>query len=312
MKQGLATSTRYTSKELINLEIEVKELDQKILDSENILFNQFKNKILMEKSRIENLSKFIGSIDFFYTCANNAIQFQHQKPIFITNETNELSIINGKHPVLNIKKDIFIPNDLFLNKDHSICLITGPNMGGKSTFLKQNALLILMSQVGMFVPAKMTTKVFDGLFVRIGAADDISNNESTFMVEMKECSEILNLSTSESFVVLDEVGRGTSVQDGISISRAIIEYLHDIIRCFCLISTHYNELVECEKYLSRFKNYKVDILIETNSIVFLYKIIQGIAEKSFGIEVAKKANLPKQVIERSKVIFEELEILKKS
>lgn len=304
LKQGLATSSRYTNYKLIELETKLKTLETEIYEVEHVLFEKMKEKIQNHKHEINDLAKYIGYLDYFHCCSICAINNNYYRPEFVT--TNTLDIKNGRHPIIEHNQETFVSNDLNFSELKTEILITGPNMGGKSTFLRQNALIILMAQIGMFVPGKVKSKIFNGIFVRIGSGDNITQNESTFMLEMNECSEILRLSSENSLIILDEVGRGTSTNDGMSICIAILEYIHDILKCFALISTHYHELSKCESYLSRFENNKVDIFINNEDIIYLYKIKKGIAEGSFGINVASKAKLPIEIINRSKEIFYKL------
>lgn len=308
LKQGLSTSSRYTNEDLILLENQFKTLENQLVTIEKELFHKMKDLLLEEIEEIKKLTEIIGKLDFILSCAQNAIELSMIRPKF--SEDNKINIHGGYHPVLFSKDRNFIDNDLFLDHSVSQIIITGPNMGGKSTFLRQNALCILMAQCGMFVPAKLyESKIFSSLFVRMGASDNIAEKESTFMVEMKECSNIINSIDENSFVVLDEIGRGTSTRDGISISMAIIEYISQEINCFALISTHYKEL--CSSTLQKLQFFKADVKISNNNneskivnkIIFLYKIVPGIAEDSFGIHVAEMSNLPQSILTRARSIL---------
>ena len=305
LKQGLANSSRYTTNDLIGLEVKIKSVREKMVLAEKAIFNDFLDKILEEKSSIEKLSNFIGEIDYFHSSALCAIKNNYYRPEF-TNEKHVFSIEEGRHPIIEKNIDLFIKNNTSMNKNNKIYFITGPNMGGKSTYLRQNALFILMGQCGMFVPAKMKSSVFDGLFVRMGSGDNSINQESTFMVEMKECAEIINKSTENSFIVLDEVGRGTSTTDGTSICMAIIEYIHDIKDSLGLISSHYTEITDKLDHLNKLSLKRMKVYIKDSKIVFMHEIEDGISSSSFGVEVAEKSGLPTLIIERSKKILKNL------
>jgi len=314
LKQGLSTSSRYTNEDLIILENQLKTIENQLLTIEKELFQKMKDLLLEEIEEIKKLTEIIGKLDFILSCAQNAIELSLTRPKFSEehlSKENKINIQGSFHPVLFSKDRNFIDNDLFLDDSVSQIIITGPNMGGKSTFLRQNALCILMAQCGMFVPAKIyESKIFSSLFVRMGASDNIAEKESTFMVEMKECSNIINSIDENSFVVLDEIGRGTSTRDGISISMAIIEYISQEIKCFALISTHYKEL--CSLTLPKLQFFKADVKISNNNlisnrisnrIIFLYRIVPGVAEDSFGIHVAEMSNLPNSIINRAKFLL---------
>lgn len=297
LKQGLVDHSRYTTEQLIKLEGEIAQINMEIINEKNILWQVFKNKF--NEKEFYELSNYIGWVDHFQNAAKIAIKNKYYEPVFINTDSNLMEILECRHATIE-QKEKFIKNDLILD---GMWLITGPNMGGKSTFLRQNALVVLMAQCGLFIPAKAKLPIFHSLFIRIGASDNIVMGESTFMTEMIECSEILQEATHKSFVLLDEIGRGTSMQDGLAISIAIIEYLHDIIRCNTLISTHYNELNHCEDYLSKLSNYCVQILDDT----LMFKIIPGVA-KSYGISVAKMAKIPSSIIKRCEEIFKNIKI----
>jgi DNA mismatch repair protein MutS len=233
-------------------------------------------------------------------------------------DDDRLDIVNGRHPVVETMPLIdpeglaisFVPNDVRMSKEDLIHIITGPNMSGKSTFLRQVALIVLMAQIGSFVPADMAqVGLVDRIFTRIGAQDEIHAGQSTFMVEMVETAAILAQSSHRSLVVLDEVGRGTSTYDGLAIARAVVEYIHNnpSIRAKTLFATHYHELVEVAKYLPHVRNYNVAVTEEGNRVIFLHKIVPGGADRSYGIHVAQIAGIPKAVTDRATEILEELE-----
>jgi DNA mismatch repair protein MutS len=227
-------------------------------------------------------------------------------------EDGELRIVAGRHPVVEItqREEPFVPNDACFNEEESILLITGPNMAGKSTYLRQVALIVLMAQIGSFVPAdEAEIALVDRIFTRIGAQDEISAGQSTFMVEMVETANLLNHATVRSLLVLDEVGRGTSTYDGISIAWAVVEHIHNHprLRCKTLFATHYHELTQLSELLPRVRNYNVAVAEEKDRVVFLRRIVPGGADQSYGIHVAQLAGLPKPVIHRAEEILEELE-----
>ncbi|MBQ3494307.1 MAG: DNA mismatch repair protein MutS, partial [Clostridia bacterium] len=226
----------------------------------------------------------------------------------ISNEF-ELKIIEGRHPVVEkVIKDEYVPNDIIMDNKTSILLITGPNMAGKSTYMRQVAVITLMAHIGCFVPAKSAEMpIVDRVFTRVGASDDLSFGQSTFMVEMIEVAEILKNATNSSLIVLDEIGRGTSTYDGLSIAWAVVEYLSKNLKAKTLFATHYHELTELENFLDGVKNYKISVKELNNTIVFLRKIVRGGASRSFGIEVAKLAGVPEDVISRAKEISKNLE-----
>ena len=267
---------------------------------------------MVYESDIRSAADSIGELDFFLSLGFVSKEENWVKPEISNN--NELTIISGRHPIVeknvNIKGETsFIPNDCNLDgKKNIINLITGPNMAGKSTFLRQNAIIIILAQMGCYVPAnKAKIGVVDRVFSRIGASDDLSEGHSTFMIEMLETATILNQATEKSFVILDEIGRGTSTVDGLSIAWATLEYLHKNNKSRTLFATHFHELTVLERTLPKLCNLTVKIKELEDNIIFLHKIIKGKANHSFGIEVAKLAGIPIEVIERSKSLLEDFE-----
>lgn len=306
-RQTLPNFVRFTTSEL-------KELETKIVNARNYsqkleteLFFDILEKIAKYSSNLQTTAKAFALLDVILSFAYNANKQNLTKPIL--DSSNEIIIEEARHLVVekNLKVGAltdFIANDLRLTFKENIWLITGPNMAGKSTFLRQNAIIILMAQMGSFVPAKMAKiGLVDKLFTRIGAYDDLSSNQSTFMVEMIEAANILNNATKNSFVILDEIGRGTATVDGLSIAFSILEYLHNKIGSRCLFATHYHELIDMVKPFKNLGFYTVLVKEWQNEVVFMHKIIKGVAEKSYGIFVAKIAGLPKPVIERAKQIL---------
>lgn len=301
-KQSLATSVRYITKELIDLELSVLRADAEYTKLENSIFIKLCESVLDYSDILFYTSEIISEIDVFISFATLAIKRNYVKPIVSYN--NKINIIEGKHPVIEGKID-FIPNDLILDDSKNMILLTGPNMAGKSTYLRQNAIIILMAQIGSFVPAKYAEiGLVDKLFSRVGASDIIYSGKSTFMVEMIEVANILNNATKRSFVILDEIGRGTAFCDGISIANAVLEYIHTKIACRTIFATHYHELCEIEDNLSQLKCCYVFVDDNDSQINFTYSICNGRNNHSYGINVAKLAGLPCDVIERATEIFQ--------
>ncbi len=307
-KQTLVNSERYFTYELKEYEEKVLSAQSKILDIENRIFEQLNTYILSESKNISINSSLINKLDLLSSFAEKAIKENYVRPNL--SERPILEIIKGRHPVVekllpNTEK--FIPNDLRLNSEiNQIHLITGPNMAGKSTYLRQVGLIVLMSQIGSFVPAKSAKiGIVDRLFTRVGASDNLAGGESTFMVEMNEAANILNNATEKSLILLDEIGRGTATFDGLSIAWAITEYIHDSpgVNARTLFATHYHELTELSKKLDRLRNYHVEIKEHGDQIVFLRSISKGPVDKSYGIQVAQMAGLPKSIIKRAKEIL---------
>jgi DNA mismatch repair protein MutS len=265
--------------------------------------------------RLLATARAIAEIDVYSSLAEVAMRYRYVRPSL--NDDNGIHIINGRHPVveLTLRDEPFVPNDVTLSNDELIHIITGPNMSGKSTFLRQTALVVLMAQIGSFVPAESATiGLVDRIFTRIGAQDDISVGQSTFMVEMVETANILTHATRRSLIILDEIGRGTSTYDGIAIARAIVEHIHNHpqLQAKTLFATHYHELIELEKILPKVRNYNVSVLDQGGRVVFLHKIVRGGADKSYGIHVAQLAGIPKTVVHRAEQVLKELEDLQET
>ncbi len=255
------------------------------------------------------MSKTIANIDVFVSLATVAYINNYVRPQI--NEDDKLDIKNGRHPVVEniVGEENFVPNDTYLNTGENIInIITGPNMAGKSTYMRQTAVIALMAHIGSFVPAEYANiPILDRIFTRVGASDDLSQGQSTFMVEMSEVSHILKNATDKSLVILDEIGRGTSTYDGISLALSIVEYIQSKIKCKTLFATHYHELTDLENEFSEVKNYSIAVKEDDDNIIFLRKIIPTGADKSYGIYVAKLAKLPDEVINRSREILSDLE-----
>lgn len=311
-RQTTANTYRFTNDDLVSLENHINTASFKISELELKIFNALKRMVLDYESDIRSAADIIGEIDFFLSLGVVSKEENWVKPEISNN--NELTIINGRHPIVeknvNLKGETsFIPNDCNLDgKKNIINLITGPNMAGKSTFLRQNAIIIILAQMGCYVPANQAKiGIVDRVFSRIGASDDLSEGHSTFMIEMLETATILNQATEKSFVILDEIGRGTSTVDGLSIAWSTLEYLHKNNKSRTLFATHFHELTVLEKTLPKLCNLTVKIKESDDNIIFLHKIVKGKANHSFGIEVAKLAGIPMEVIERSKSLLEDFE-----
>jgi len=307
-RQTQVNSERFVTDELKEKESKILSAQERILDLEFELFIDVLEKIKKNVVEIQEISKKIAKLDCYLSLAQIASKNNYIKPIF--NEEGIININSARHPVVEENSNLdFIPNDCFLSLDERTMIITGPNLAGKSTFLRQCALIILMAQIGSFVPAKFANlSIVDRIFSRIGAYDDLVHGQSTFMVEMTETANILNNATNNSFVILDEIGRGTSTYDGVSLAWAIAKYLNNVIRCKTLFATHYHHLNEMEKSISGIKNYNVLVQEKDDEIVFLRKIVRGSTDKSYGIQVAKLAGIPVEVVENAKEIMNIIEI----
>ena len=310
-KQTLSNSERYITPELKDKEAMILGAEEKSQDLEYQLFIKVREKIGEETERIQKSARIIAQLDALISLADVALENDYVKPEI--NEQKEIEIKSGRHPVvekMNIGEP-FVPNDTELdNQDNRFSIITGPNMSGKSTYMRQVALITLLAQIGSFVPAtEVKLGIVDRIFTRVGASDDLTTGQSTFMVEMNEVANILNNATQDSLIILDEVGRGTSTYDGLSIAWAVIEYINqpENIGAKTLFATHYHELTELEEKLPGVRNYNVAVKEEGDDIAFLRKIVAGGADKSYGIEVAKRAGIPDEVINRSKEILTKLE-----
>ncbi|MDU1566068.1 MAG: DNA mismatch repair protein MutS [Clostridium sp.] len=310
-KQTLANAERFITQELKEMEDKILGAEEKLVSLEYDLFIEIREAIEKEIARLKQSARIIGNLDALSTLSLIAVENDYVKPSI--NEDGIIEINEGRHPVVEkvIGKGEFVSNDTTLNSnDNRLLLITGPNMAGKSTYMRQVALITLMAQIGSFVPAKSANiSICDKIFTRIGASDDLAGGKSTFMVEMWEVSNILKNATSKSLVLLDEVGRGTSTYDGLSIAWSVIEYIskNNNLKCKTLFATHYHELTKLEGVIEGVKNYSVAVSEIDDNIIFLRKIVEGGADQSYGIEVAKLAGLPTQVIDRAKEILSSLE-----
>ena len=309
-KQTLANAERYITPELKELEDMILGAEDKLVTLEYDLFCEVRSKIAAEVVRIQRTAKAVAGLDVFVSLALVADQNNYCRPKI--NENGIIDIKGGRHPVVEkmINNDMFIDNDTYLdNGNHRISIITGPNMAGKSTYMRQTALIVLMAQLGSYVPAASAKiGIVDRIFTRVGASDDLASGQSTFMVEMNEVANILRNATSNSLLILDEIGRGTSTYDGLSIAWAVVEHISNpkILGAKTLFATHYHELTELEGTISGVNNYCIAVKEQGDDIVFLRKIVKGGADKSYGIQVAKLAGVPEPVIARAKELVEEL------
>lgn len=309
-KQTLTNAERYTTPKLKELEDMILNAEDKLTALEYDKFCEVRDTIAAQIERIQRTAKAIARLDVFASLSLVAERYHYVRPAL--NEKGIIDIRDGRHPVVErmIEHDMFIANDTYLdNQKHCIAVITGPNMAGKSTYMRQTALIVLMAQIGSFVPAKSANiSIVDRIFTRVGASDDLASGQSTFMVEMNEVANILRNATSKSLLVLDEIGRGTSTFDGLSIAWAVIEHISNrkLLGAKTLFATHYHELTELEGKINNVNNYCIAVKEKGDDIVFLRKIIKGGADKSYGIQVAKLAGVPDMVIDRAKEIVEQL------
>jgi len=316
-KQTLVGAERFTTPELKEYETRILDAQEKIVEIERRLFTELRTAIAAEAKRIRQTALALAEVDVLASFAQHAALRNYCRPNFVPTEegaAGDLEILEGRHPVIEQQEmaggtERFVPNDLYLNAStHTILLLTGPNMGGKSTYLRQTALIVILAQMGSFVPARSARlSVVDRVFTRIGASDNLARGRSTFMVEMTETAAILHTATARSLILLDEVGRGTSTYDGLAIAWAAVEYLHARVRAKTLFATHYFELTELAEQLSGVKNYHVSVKETGGGIAFLRKVEPGAADRSYGIEVAKLAGLPNDVITRAREVLAEHE-----
>jgi len=310
-KQTLSNGERYITPELKEYEELILGAEEKLIELEYQIFNSIREKIAEQVERIQQTAKILAQLDVLASLAEIAVQYNYVKPE--VDEADRIEIKAGRHVVIErlMGNNSFVSNDTQLdNKINQIILLTGPNMAGKSTYMRQVALIVLLAQIGSFIPASAAKiGLVDRIFTRIGAADDIITGQSTFMVEMQELANILHNATAKSLIILDEIGRGTSTYDGLSIAWAVAEYLHEEkrIKAKTLFATHYHELTELENHLSGLKNYSVAVKENKEDVIFLRKIIPGKVDKSYGVYVAKLAGLPEAVLSRARDILSDLE-----
>ena len=311
-KQTLVNAERFTTPELKEYEAKILDAQEKIVAIERRLFAELRTAIAGEARRIRQTALAVAEVDVLASLAHIAALRDYRRPAF--DGSGDLEIVEGRHPVIERQEiagggERFVPNDLFLNPTtHTVLVLTGPNMGGKSTYLRQAALIVILAQMGSFVPARSARlSLVDRVFTRIGASDNVARGRSTFMVEMTETAAILHTATTRSLILLDEVGRGTSTYDGLAIAWAAVEYIHARLRAKTLFATHYFELTELADQLSGVKNYHVSVKETGGGIVFLRKVEPGAADRSYGIEVAKLAGLPNEVTDRAREVLIEHE-----
>ena len=310
-KQTLVNAERFTTPELKEYESKILDAQEKIVEIERLLFAELRSAIAGEARRIRQTALALAEVDVLASLAQIAALRNYCRPKF--DDSSDIEIVEGRHPVIEqmemASSERFVPNDLYLNSTtHTVLVLTGPNMGGKSTYLRQAALTVILAQMGSFVPARSARLgIVDRVFTRIGASDNLARGRSTFMVEMTETAAILNTATPRSLVLLDEVGRGTATYDGLAIAWAAVEYIHARTRAKTLFATHYFELTELAQQLSGVKNYHVSVKETGGGIVFLRKVEPGAADRSYGIEVAKLAGLPNEVIIRAREVLAEHE-----
>ena len=306
-KQTLVNAERYIVPELKEFENKILGAKEKIQQLEYYLFDELRTMIRSKMTEIQETARAISIVDVLNALAVAAYKYNYVRPEL--NNRGEIKIVDGRHPVVErlLEKEIFVPNNTNLNNDDErMMIITGPNMAGKSTYMRQVALLVLMAQMGSFIPARQASICpVDKIFTRVGASDDLATGQSTFMVEMNEVAQILQYATKNSLIILDEVGRGTSTFDGMSIAHAVMEYIHDKIKAKTLFATHYHQLMALEGVLPGVKNYSVAVKERGKDIVFLRRIVPGGTDRSYGVHVARLAGLPKKVLDRAEELLTE-------
>jgi DNA mismatch repair protein MutS len=306
-KQSLKNSERFTTPELQEKEYLIRSADENIVTLEKDLYLNILDKLNDYSDKIKDLAQGIGQLDTLNNLAELAVKRNYTKPII--DDSGIIELKDSKHPILDLIQEDVVSNDLYMDSNENrFLIITGPNMAGKSTYMRQIAIILIMAQIGSFVPAK-TAKigVVDKIFTRVGASDDVLRGQSTFMTEMIELSNILNSATNSSLVILDEIGRGTSTFDGLSIAWATAEFIHNVIGCKTLFATHYHQMIELEKFLNGVKNYYISVKETPEGLVFIRKIMRGGMSESYGIEVAKLAGLPTLLINRARQVLEKIE-----
>lgn len=308
-KQTLANAERFVTQELKEKEDAIVHAQERSIRLEVELFNNLLNQIKVYLPKLHDVANALATIDALYALADISSENGYVRPVFHTEHAIHME--EARHPILDrmMKTSRYVSNDLHMSENHDILIITGPNMGGKSTYMRQTALLVIMAQIGCFVPArKAEMPIFDQIFTRIGASDDIMSGQSTFMVEMIEANNALQNATANSLILFDEIGRGTSTYDGMALAQAMIEYIMRNIKAKTLFSTHYHELTEMETEDNSIRNVHVDVHEEDNKVTFLYRVIDGKADKSYGINVARLAHLPSSVLDRAEQILDNLEL----
>lgn len=308
-KQTLTNAERFITQELKDKEDAIVHAQERSIRLEAELFNHLLNQIKVYLPKLHDLSHALATIDALYALAEISSENGYTRPQFHTGHSIHMK--EARHPILDrmMKTTRYVSNDLEMGEDNDILMITGPNMGGKSTYMRQTVFLVIMAQIGCFVPAKKAEMpIFDQIFTRIGASDDIMSGQSTFMVEMIEANNALQNATANSLILFDEIGRGTSTYDGMALAQAMIEYIMRNIKAKTLFSTHYHELTEMAEKNAGIRNVHVDVHEEDDKVTFLYRVLDGKADKSYGINVARLAHLPSSVLERAKQILDNLEL----
>lgn len=306
-KQTIAGGERYITSELKDMEQKILTADEKLIGLEKELFLKFREEFIQHIQTLQKVSQIIAEVDTLFSFSEVAKENNYTRPIF-TEKSQVLAITSNRHPVVEKLVENFTSNDLNLNSQNSMMILTGPNMSGKSTYIRQVALLAIMAQIGSLVPAESCElSLVDRVFTRVGASDNLSKGESTFMVEMNETANILNNATSNSLLILDEIGRGTSTFDGVAIAWSVMKYIYENLKCRTLFATHYLELTELEKKYDGISNYSVQIAEKNDQVIFMHKIIPGKAQKSFGVHVAEIAGMPNEVINNAKEILKSFE-----
>ncbi|WP_342469786.1 DNA mismatch repair protein MutS [Ureibacillus sp. FSL K6-3587] len=307
-KQTLANAERFITEELKEKETQILHAEEQSLALEYELFMELREQLKEYIPRVQQLASLISELDVFLSFAAVSEKYQFTKPAF--HDGKGLKIIGGRHPVVEkmLNKQAYVPNDCVLTEEKNMMLITGPNMSGKSTYMRQVALIVIMAQMGCYVPCdEADLPITDQIFTRIGAADDLASGQSTFMVEMLESQNAITNATEKSLLLFDEIGRGTSTYDGMALAQAMMEYIHNHIGANTLFSTHYHELTALEDQLERLQNVHVSAVEKNGNVVFLHKVKKGAADKSYGVHVAKLANMPQEIIDRAQTLLEQFE-----
>ncbi|MBQ1386837.1 MAG: DNA mismatch repair protein MutS, partial [Erysipelotrichales bacterium] len=307
-KQTLTNNERFITQELKEKEDEILHAEERAVKLESLLFEELVSKLKEEIPTLQTIAKALAKADAYYSLAEASAKPGYVKPVF--SEERNVRIENGRHPILESvhSETPYIANSVIMPEETNVLMITGPNMGGKSTYMRQTVLILIMAQIGCYVPAKRCElPIFDKIFTRIGASDDILAGQSTFMVEMNEANHALKNATRNSFILFDEIGRGTATYDGMALAQAIVEYITTCIEAKTMFSTHYHELTSLEETHSTIKNVHVTVHEADDVITFLYKVKNGPADRSYGINVAKLAELPESVLERAKVLLKIME-----
>lgn len=306
-KQTLASAERYITPELKEQEALILGAEEKLAQVEYELFTALRDDVARHMERLKAVASVIAKIDVWSTLAHVAMERNYTRPV--VNEDDRFHIVEGRHPVVEAGREAeFVPNDVLLDEEQRLIVLTGPNMAGKSTYLRQVALICLLAQIGSYVPARQAQLgIVDRIFTRVGASDDLATGQSTFMVEMTETATICHNATSRSLVLIDELGRGTSTYDGMALAQAVAEYLHDKVNCKTIISTHYHELTLLEDKLERCRNLRVDVAEERGQVIFLYNVVAGGADRSYGINVARMAGIPRNILARAQRLLAEFE-----